>query len=113
MVGVILGIRKVEYEFRMISSRAAGGISAGEIYKLKTRNARSSKDRFSHSSCQFGGKDGISSGMNKPLSGASPLRTASSKENCSTLAFRIGLLGRRIYAIRPSARAEIFLRRGM
>ena len=70
----------------MISLRSAEGISAGEIYKEKIRKASSSNVNSSHSVCQFGGRDGITSGMNNPLSGARPLRTTSSKESCVLLA---------------------------
>lgn len=76
------GILKVEYDRHMISLRAAGGISAGEMYKLKIWKASSSNDDRSQSCCQFGGKGGISSGMNSPLSGARSRRTVSSKESC-------------------------------
>ena len=79
----MLDTLKVEYDLCMVSLRAAGGISAGEMYRLKIWKASSSNDRLSQSLCQFGGKHGISSGMNNPLSDASPLRMTSSKESCS------------------------------
>ena len=65
----------------MISLSAAGWISAGEIYKLNIRNASSSNDSFSQSRCQSNGNEGISSGMNSPLSDARPLSTTSSKDS--------------------------------
>src|SRR5271170_6603685 len=60
--------------------RESCGISAGEMYRHKISNARSSNDRFAQSFFQFGGREGIASGTNSPLSDARPFRTASSKE---------------------------------
>jgi hypothetical protein len=80
-VGVTLGTLKVEYDLCIMSLREGGGISAGEMYRLKTSNASPSKGRSAQSFCQFGGREGISSGMNNPLSGARPFRTTSSKES--------------------------------
>jgi hypothetical protein len=79
------------------------------MYRLKTWNASSSKGRLSQSFCQCGGRDGITSGMNNPLSGARPLRTTSSKESCPLLAFVIDLERRWIYATGASTSAEIYL----
>lgn len=76
---------KVEHDL-CIMSFSAGGISAGEIYRLKIWNARSSNDKLHHSFCQLFGKEGISSGINNPLSAARPLRMTYSKESCLSLA---------------------------
>ena len=70
--------------------------------------------------CQSEGRDGISSGMNRPPSGARPLRTTSSKESCATgsqrkpqcinmyryIVFVVGST----YVVRTAASAEIALR---
>jgi hypothetical protein len=80
-VGVTLGTLKVEYDLCIMSFREGGGISAGEMYRLKTSNASPWKGRLALSFCQFGGREGISSGMNNPLSGARSFRTTSSKES--------------------------------
>jgi hypothetical protein len=80
----MLGTLKLEYDRCIISLRESSGISAGEMYKLKISKVRSSKDRLVQSSRQFGGRDGIVSGMNKPLSGARPFKTASSNETCNS-----------------------------
>ena len=73
-----------------MSLRDGGGISAGEMNGLKILIASPSKGRLAQSFCQFGGREGISSGMNNPLSGARPLSTTSSKESYSSLAFEVG-----------------------
>ena len=72
-VGVTLGTLKVEYDLCIIFLREGGGISAGEMYRLKTSNASPSKGRLAQSFCQFGGRERISSGMNNLLSGRGPL----------------------------------------
>jgi hypothetical protein len=65
--------------------RESYGISAGEMYRLKILNARSSNDRFAQSFFQFDGREGIASGTNSPLSDARPFRTASSKETYKSI----------------------------
>jgi hypothetical protein len=80
-VGVTLGTLKVEYDLCIMSLREGSGISAGEMYRLRTSNASLSKVRLARSSCQFGGREEISSGMNNPLSGVGSFRTTSSKES--------------------------------
>src|SRR6266536_647116 len=61
-------------------SRELCGTSAGEMYRRRISNSRSSNDKFAQSFFQFGGREGIASGTNSPLSDARPFRTASSKE---------------------------------
>lgn len=65
----------------MMSLRSAEGISDEEMYREKISYARSSKERLCHLVAQSLGSTGISSGMNRPPSEASPLSTTSSKEN--------------------------------
>ena len=50
----------------MILKRSEEGISVGDIYRLKIRKARSSKDRSRQSCSQLEGNVGISLGRYKP-----------------------------------------------
>jgi hypothetical protein len=61
--------------------RSAEGISEGEMKREKISKASSSKDRSFHLEAQLSGKEGISSGMNRPPSFARPFRTTSSKDS--------------------------------
>jgi hypothetical protein len=70
----------------MMPFKSLEGISEGEIYKERISNASSENDRFFHFDSQSLGAEGISSGMNRPPSEASPFSTASSKENYMVLA---------------------------
>jgi hypothetical protein len=64
-----------------MSFKSCGGISEGEMYRERSSKASSEKDRSFHFVCQSAGRDGISSGMKRPPSDASPFRTTSSKES--------------------------------
>lgn len=107
MVGVTVGSLNVAYDRWMMSFSAFGGISVGEMYRLKIWKASSSKDRLSHSFCQCGGRDGIASGMNSPLSDARPLRTASSKESWRVSELGIDLIAGIIYVVGPSTGTKV------
>jgi hypothetical protein len=76
----MLGARKVEYDLLTMSFRSSGGISAGDMYREKILNASSEKESWGQSE-DHSLVVGISSGMKRPPSLASPLRTTSSKES--------------------------------
>ena len=56
------------------------------MYKERTSNASSEKDRFAHFDSQSRGSEGTASGMKSPPSAASPFKTTSSNENYEKLA---------------------------
>lgn len=70
----------------MISLRSSEGTSSGETKRDMILKARSSKLASAQLS-QFSGREGISSGMNRPPSLARPFITTSSKDFCT---IRIG-----------------------
>jgi hypothetical protein len=55
-VGVTLGTLKVEYDLCIRSLREGDGISAGEMYRLKTSNASPSKGRLARHSASLVGE---------------------------------------------------------
>ena len=56
----------------------------GEIYNERISNAISSKPKLRQLDSHKLGKDGISSGINRPPSEAKPLRTTSSNDSCGS-----------------------------
>jgi len=82
IVGVTLSARNDEYDWRIIALRESCGISAGEMKRLKISNTRDWNGRLAQSFSQSDGREGMISGINSPLSGARPLKTASSKDTC-------------------------------
>jgi hypothetical protein len=63
------------------SLKSEGGISDGEILRVRISKASSEKERFFHFDSQSLGREGISSGMNSPPSDERPLNTTSSKDS--------------------------------
>lgn len=105
------------YERLMISLRSSEGISLDEMYNDMIRKARSSKLRSRHSVSHPSGRDGISSGMNKPPSEASPLRTTSSKDSWKFIQLAKAQgeseTEHGTYPIRGTPRAKILLRKSV
>lgn len=73
--GATSGCRNVEYDFATRFRNSAVEISSGEIYSERIATDSSTKEYELHSDFQFGGRDGMWSGMYSPPFGARPVRT--------------------------------------
>lgn len=73
--GVMSGCRNVWYDFCTSLRRSTSDISSREIYRERTATERSTNEYDFHCVFQFGGRDGMVSGMYKPPFGAKPVRT--------------------------------------